>query len=96
MFIQGAFAYGNDFFTVDMDRLGVSLNGNIEGIEADHEIVMSAFFRHETISASAMPAIDPANQLFAMDASEEELESVWQDIEGNIETLTNLLSFLGM
>jgi len=92
LFAQGAKAYGDDFFTVDIDRLGL----RVESFVVDYEIVLGAFFRHETIDAAAVPTIAPANQFFVMDASEEELESIMQQIESNIDTVTRLFSFLGI
>ncbi|MCL2570885.1 MAG: hypothetical protein FWE11_00640 [Defluviitaleaceae bacterium] len=90
-FAQGAKAVGDNFFTLDMDRLGFG----IDSTQLQFEIVLGAFFRHEAIDIALLPTIDPANQLFVMDATPEEMDAVLEQIQSNIEGLTTLFGFLG-
>ena len=92
LFAQGAMAFGDDYFVFDLNRLGLELD---VASEISFDIVLSMHFRHEAISASAVPTINPRDQFFVMDASDEELEAVWQQIEGNIEGLTAMFEMFG-
>jgi len=98
MFVQGSANHGEDYFTLDLSRLGLE----ISAIDFDYEytetvsVELSAFFRHEVVNAADVPTIDPANQFFVMDAGDEELERFEQQIEDSVSGLTSMFELFGV
>ena len=96
LFAQGGTTFGENYFTVDLERLGLEILDNlISSNRFSVEILLSAFLRREIISPAALPTISPADQLFVMDASEDELDRIGQQIEGNVSGFRDMFELLG-
>ena len=91
LFAQGTMAFGDDYFAFDLDRLGFDLDTP----DASVKLLLSMSFRHEAVSAGAVPTISPADQFFVMDASDDELDSLLLQLEESLEGLMSMFDLFG-
>ena len=90
---QGRKVTGDDYLTFDLERLTFGVSS---GEDVVFEIVLRAFYRREVVDAAAVPRIAASDKFHVMDASREDFENVWLQVEENIEGLTAIMSLLGM
>ena len=91
-FAQGGMAFGEGYFSFDLDRLGIDVGYASFSVDLE----LSAFLNRETIEAAALPVINAVDQFFVMDAPQEELDRVRQQVEDNMESVRNMFSLFNI
>lgn len=88
---QGSMSHGVDYFVFDMDSLVIDVHDDA----VDVKVELSAHFMREVILPEALPVINPADQFFVMDASEDEIEYVMQQVMANFGGLSSIFEMFG-